>query len=160
MSNPKFVRNEVTYITNEIDYDKLAEAIVKAQHQEVVLTNDENTDDNKNKKTYTSKMLGIICSFIFRIIAGFGAAIFIMLIIAIFMYFNLSQYATENGIFNTVFFIIFYVFLCAITGVLSFFLFKSADEIEIETDKHYIVSMFSSLVCVAALIVSLVALFK
>lgn len=151
MSNPKFVRNEVTYITNEIDYDKLAEAMVKALN---------NNAENAPQKTYTSKMLGNICSIIFRIIGAFGIAILIMLIIGIFMHFNISQYVTDNGIFNTVFFLIFYVFLCAIIGVLSFFLLKSAGEIEIETDKNYIVSLFSSLVCVAALIVSLIALFQ
>ena len=154
MSNPKFVRNEVTYITNEIDYDKLAEAIVKANQSH------NNNDDNAEKKTYTSKMLGKACSVIFRVISAFCFLILIMLIAGIFMDFNLAQYATENGVFNTVFFIIYFIFLCAIIGVLSFFLFKAAGEIEIETDKHYIVSMFSSLVCVAALVVSLVALFK
>lgn len=151
MSNPKFVRNEVTYITNEIDYDKLAKAMVKALN---------NNDENTPQKTYTSKMLGKACSVIFRVISAFGFTLLFMLIAGIFMDFNFSQYVTDNGLFNAIFFIVFYVFLCALIGVLSFFLFKSADEVEIETDKHYIVSMFSSLVCVAALIVSLVALFK
>ena len=44
MSNPKFVRNEVTYISNEIDYDKLAEAIVKANKR-----NDDIIEASKTK---------------------------------------------------------------------------------------------------------------
>ena len=68
MSNPKFVRNEVTYITNEIDYDKLAEAIVRA-NQKINDTTIEEKTEPKVKISFEKKLLLFIKS-VWLIIIG------------------------------------------------------------------------------------------
>ena len=144
--------NNIAELNLEIDYDKLAEAIVKAQEKS-------ENEANRNKK-FTSGTFAMIICFAFRGVAILGWLIALATPIAIINMAKSFVWGEVNAIVSNVFSIAFAVALFVVLVLYSFLLWKSAKEIETEEDRNYIISVFSGIVSFAALIVALVALFK
>ena len=146
------VVNNIRELNLEIDYDKLAEAIVKANSQL-------DLEANKSKK-FTSGMFSISVFVILRVIALLGWIIaFALLICSINTFIEMSwnDFSTISG---NIFQIIYSITITVLLVLYPLMLWKSAKEIETEKDRNYIISVFSGIVSFAALIVALVALFK
>ena len=147
------VINNIQELNLEIDYDKLAEAIVRAQNK------NETTDKVESK--YTTKTFASLISLFFR-----GVSIMLLPIIVI-IGLAIKHAITEIMVWDNFSVIVVNILsmlsiasVAFVMGIYSVVLWKSAKEIEIEKDKNYIVSVFSGIVSFAALIVALVALFK
>lgn len=144
----KKIINKNTYnITNEIDYKKLAEAIVSALNT--------NQQQSQNKNTFTNVMFSSICAFLFK-----GMAIItgcIVLLIFIYPFSKVLGLNDQDFIvsFSSIFSL---VILAALFTTFTILFWKSSDEIALEKDKNYIVSLFSSMVSVAALVVASLSL--
>ena len=146
------VINNIGEINLEIDYDKLAEAIVKANSKI-------EEEANKSKK-FTSGMLSISVFAILRVIAMLGWIIaFALLFGSISMFVEMS-WNDFSTVAENVFQIICSIIIIVLLVIYPIMLWKSAKEIETEKDRNYIISVFSGIVSFAALIVALVALFK
>ena len=146
------VINNIQELNLEIDYDKLAEAIVKAN-------NKIEAEANKRKK-FTSGTFAMIISLAFRGVAILGWLIALVTPIAIINMAKSFVWNEVNAVMGNIFSIAFAVALFVVLILYSFLLWKSAKEIETEKDRNYIISVFSGIVSFAALIVALVALFK
>ena len=144
--------NNIQELNLEIDYDKLAEAIVKANSQL-------DAEANKSKK-FTSGMFSISVFVILRVIALLGWIIAFALLIGsinTFIEMSWNDFSTISG---NIFQIIYSITITVLLVLYPLMLWKSAKEIETEKDRNYIISVFSGIVSFAALIVALVALFK
>ena len=146
------VINNIQELNLEIDYDKLAESIVKAQEKS-------ENEANKNKK-FISGTFAMIISLAFRGVAILGWLISLVTPIAIINMAKSFVWNEVNAVMGNIFSIAFAVALFVVLVLYSFLLWKSAKEIETEKDRNYIISVFSGIVSFAALIVALVALFK
>ena len=144
--------NNIAELNLEIDYDKLAESIVKAQEK--------SENEANGKKKFTSGTFAMITSLAFRGVAILGWLIALATPIAIINMAKSFVWVEVNAIVGNVFSIAFAVALFIVLVLYSFLLWKSAKEIETEKDRNYIISVFSGIVSFAALIVALVALFK
>lgn len=182
---PKNITNNyhnVFRLNNEIDYKKLADAIVKAQQKaeeqkefEKRLA-EENTPKlsfcdtlkliwlvicNKveSNGTMTSGFLGLVMTIFFNLLAFLGLIILIAGFIAgvmTFKNYELSLDMMPANIITVTVFICFEIFVLTIS-----FVFRCiANEIGKEKDRNYIVAVFSGVVSFAALVVALVALLK
>ena len=146
------VVNNIQELNLEIDYDKLAEAIVKANSQL-------DAEANKSKK-FTSGMFSISVFVILRVIALLGWIVAFTLLIGsinTFIEMSWNDFSTISG---NIFQIIYSITITVLLVLYPLMLWKSAKEIETEKDRNYIISVFSGIVSFAALIVALVALFK
>lgn len=146
------VINNIQELNLEIDYDKLADAMVKAQEKA-------SADANQSKK-FTSGTFAMFIAVAFRCVAILG---WILAIATPFAIVNMVQSFVWDGFGSAVrnsLGIAFSVALFVILALYSFLLWKSAKEIETEKDRNYIIAVFSGIVSFAALIVALVALFK
>ena len=146
------VINNIQELNLEIDYDKIAESIVKAQEK--------SENEANRKKKFTSGTFAMIISLAFRGVAVFG---WLIALVTPFAIINMSKsfvWNEVNAVIGNVFSIAFVAALFVILVLYSFLLWKSAKEIETEKDRNYIISVFSGIVSFAALIVALVALFK
>lgn len=169
----------ITIINNTIDYDKLAQAIVKANAVSESSTEKESKPEEKvtlkkflktvrdiiiNKKQSNGKMTSglfsiVICSF-FNTIAVLGLLFFVLFFIASIITIKKFEWTTINIISTNIFGIVLAIIFLAIIAMLSLFFRASANEMAVEKDRNYIVSVFSAVICFVALIVSLVALVK
>ena len=150
--NKPQVVNNIQELNLEIDYDKLAEAIVKANSQL-------DAEANKSKK-FTSGMFSVSVFVILRVIALLGWIIAFALLIGsinTFIEMSWNDFSTISG---NIFQIIYSITITVLLVLYPLMLWKSAKEIETEKDRNYIISVFSGIVSFAALIVALVALFK
>lgn len=146
------VINNIQELNLEIDYDKLAEAIVKANSQL-------DAEANKSKK-FTSGMFSISVFVILRVIALLGWIIAFALLIGSINAFIEMSWNNFSTISGNIFQIIYSITITVLLVLYPLMLWKSAKEIETEKDRNYIISVFSGIVSFAALIVALVALFK
>ena len=146
------VVNNIQELNLEIDYDKLAEAIVKANSQL-------DAEANKSKK-FTSGMFSISVFVILRVIALLGWIIAFALLIGSINTFIEMSWNDFSIISGNIFQIIYSITITVLLVLYPLMLWKSAKEIETEKDRNYIISVFSGIVSFAALIVALVALFK
>lgn len=164
--NSPQVINNIRELNLEIDYDKLAEAIVKAQEKSVA-PNDKKEKIGfwravwlvvRNKESQSGKrgavLLSEIMAFVFNVIAIIGLALGVVLVIANIR--PMMESSFRQGLLT---------FLIVIVSVfLSFsasLIFRGvANEMKAERDRNYIISVFSGIVSFAALIVALIALFK
>lgn len=165
-------------VNMEIDYDKLAEAIVKANNKqnaeptkqvEINLSAKEKfrilkkgifqiiTCKNKTENALTTGFFAMLVSMLFRAVAIFGVVAFVALILGLI--------DTCSGMIWEGWQIILNVFTIATTSLIgiaillySIVIWGSATEIENEKDKNYIISVFSGIVTFVALIVALIAL--
>lgn len=146
------VINNIGEINIEIDYDKLAESIVKAQEK--------SENEANRRKKFTSSTFAMIISLAFRGVAVLGWLIALATPVAIINMVKSFVWNELNVVMGNVFSIAFTVALFIVLVLYSFLLWKSAKEIETEKDRNYIISVFSGIVSFAALIVALIALFK
>lgn len=151
---PQVINIEELEIENkiEIDYDKLADAIVKAQENVAATA--------KNKKRYT---LGTFATPL--IIAFYGLSIlgwiFVVAVpIGVYNTWNTFHWSNVTECISSIIILLSTLGIAVTVALYSILLWKSAKEVEAETDRNYIISMFSGVVSFAALIVALVALVK
>lgn len=163
-------------INMEIDYDKLAEAIVKANNTENVKQEEEInfsakekfrilkkgivqiiTCKNKTESALTTGFFAILVSFFFRALALFGVFAFAALIIGLF---DTCRGMTWAGLqfLPNIFTILTTILIGIALLMYSLIIWGSATEIENEKDKNYIISVFSGIVTFVALIVAFIAL--
>ena len=146
------VINNIQELNLEINYDKLAEAIVKANSKL-------DAEANQSKK-FTSGMFSMSVFVILRVIALLGWIIAFALLIGsinTFIEMSWNDFSTISG---NIFQIVYSITITVLLVLYPLMLWKSAKEIETEKDRNYIISVFSGIVSFAALIVALVALFK
>lgn len=168
----------VENINMEIDYDKLAEAIVKAnnrqnnelaEREEINLSAKERlnifkkgiiqiiTCKNKTNNALTTGVFAIAVSLLFRAVALFG--LFVVVVLVKVLYDSCCEMTWTWGHYITNVFVILSMTLIGIAILLySLIVWGSATEIENEKDKNYIVSLFSGIVGFVALIIAFVAL--
>ena len=169
------VVNNIKEINLEIDYDKLAEAIVKAQKKAAESKESEiNTKEKRNifktiwkilrgERSKDGRMLSapfeIFISSLYRTIAIMG---FIMIVIfdisAVIVLTKMSWQGL--AILSNVISIILTISISFIGFLCMVLFWGAANEVEHEKDKNYVVGVFSGIVSVAALIVAIIALFK
>lgn len=170
-------QNIVNNINMEIDYDKLAQAIVKANQEANKVANkaDEN-ETNAKEKVKVSVVMKNIFNVVFKskssegvLLAGSLSLItrfifLLMFAVSIclgisFIVFGIQIFDTNEWLKSIITFS--FLFVLGITSVILGVIFKGAsNDLETETDKNYIASIFSAIVAFAALIVSFVDLFK
>ena len=144
--------NNIQELNLEIDYDKLAEAIVKAQ---------EKSENEVNKsKQFTSGMFSMFVFVILRLIACLGWIIAFCLLLGSVNLIIAMSWESFFAVAENIFQIVYTAAIVALLVLYPLMLWKSAKEIETEKDRNYIISVFSGIVSFAALIVALVALFK
>ena len=146
------VINNIGELHLEIDYDKLAEAIVRAQEKA-------RTGANQSKK-FISGMFSMSAFVILRLAASLGAIISLIIVLSCVEMFKVFTWTSFELISRNIIQIITQISLVLLSAFYSILLWKSAKEIETEKDRNYIISVFSGIVSFAALIVALVALFK
>ena len=142
-------KNETVLL--EIDYDKLATAIVKAKEIE----------QDKNKQTKSvSRFFATIISIVFGVVGAFSVIMAIGSIIAVFKYLPNGVFNNFNSAINTIGQIVIYLMVFSLFILFAIMLFVSAKEISKEKDRNYIVSVFSALTSLSAFIVAVIALFR
>ena len=159
--------NNIGELNIEIDYDKLAEAIVKAQDKVnkqpktcektgfwkavwLIIRNKERKNGNK-----TAVLLSEVMAYMFNMIAICSLILLVLIIVGIFV-----GFAWSNAPIELMKQIVILSFILGLLPAIAFVFRCIANEIRAEKDRNYIVSVFSGLVSFAALIVALVALFK
>ncbi len=159
------VINNIQELNLEIDYDKLAEAIVKAQEK----SNLNNSDDDKKRILFFRKVGYILAnktpngtvSFT-DLLAGVMQLLFnilsvILLSLGILCFADIFIVIFENQEWQ---FIYYYIMGTILLPLIALITRGVANEIGREKDKNYIIAAFSGIVSFAALIVALIALFK
>ena len=149
--NKQQITNNIQQLNLEIDYDKLAETIVKAQEKA--------QEETCKNKRFTTGTFVVLLSIVFRVLAVLG---WIMAVLTPFAIVSMCKSFTWEAvnILGNVIDIVFAISLMAIFFFYAFFLWKSAKEMEKEKDRNYIIAVFSGVVSFAALVVALVSLFK
>ena len=146
------VINNIKELNLEIDYDKLAEAMVKVQG---------NTSNEYAKSKYLSAALVSLISIAFK---GVAIALLPTIIIMVIAIQNVAittmQWDGVLSIIGNIAMLAIFALFAFVMGIFAKLLWKSAKELENERDRNYIISVFSGIVSFAALIVALVALFK
>lgn len=164
---------------NEIDYEKLSSAIVKAQIEYNSLKNseEERVNDAVEEKigfwkavkiiilnerpgngTMVSGILASIISLVFNIMALLLAVLSIVFLVAGIGFIMGNIRMNSLDCFTAISLSILIVVLIVISFLIALLFRASANEIKAENDRNYIVSMFSGLVSFVALIIALVAL--
>ena len=150
--NQPQTREVVRVIPQEFDYDKLAEAIVRAT--------EESKKKDLEKKDSSATVLSSLSTGLFILLGA--AMIFVAVFIGFFSFelFKESSWQTTGLIAENVLMAIgmLIVFLCAVG--LSVYCFKAAGEVSVEKDRNYIAAVASTLTSLVALVVAFVALFK
>ena len=145
------VINNIQELNLEIDYDKLATAIVKAKEIE----------QDKNKQTKSVSMFfATIISIVFGVVGAFSVIMAIGSIIAFFKYLPNGVFNNFNSAINTIGQIVIYLIFFSLFILFAIMLFVSTKEISKEKDRNYIVSVFSAVTSLSAFIVAVIALFK
>lgn len=144
-------KEESINVNVEIDYDKLATAIIQTQEQ--VKAHEE--------EKFTKGTFSLLTSWVLYIIGGLGFVIALSALGYGFYYaINILQWIDGVHIFANIITCLFILTITFCVGVLSFMLFKSGNEIQKSKDKNFIVAVFSALSGFIALVVALVTLFK
>lgn len=175
-------KNEDQKIEIEIDYDKLAQAIVKANR---LAEKTEQVHEESEKKGnafvvfwkavwklltgkykvegeyWITSVFSVILSAIFFIVGWLG---FIGSIgaFAYFLYYAIKvlSWTGAESIAQNIFFLIFELVIVFIAFLISLMMIGAGREAQKLKDKNFIVSAFSGMVSLVALIVSLIALVK
>lgn len=166
--------NNISQINLEIDYDKLADAIVRANERAKA------QDERPDKKTKTrffpaiwkiikgeksedgrflSAPFAIIINALFRTIAIFGILGITLLIIA--TVYALGQVSWQGwSIASNIVCILCVLGTSIIVFLYMLMFWGAANDVQHEKDKNYVISVFSGLISLAALIVAIIALYK
>ena len=170
----KTVIYNIKQVCNELDYDKLAEAIVKAQEK----ANPSETETTEKQKASLWRSIGrilkgeksrdgrflsapflLVISFLYRAIAILGIIFLIIADTASVVAFTKLSWQGWQIAAN----ILIAVFVVVVSFAIFLYMvifWGAANDIEHEKDKNYVISVFSGLVSVAALIVAIIALYK
>ena len=144
---------ETNIVNIEIDYDKLANAIVK--------TNEKIKEEDKNEDVFTRKAFSVLTALLLYIISIAGFIFDGLLLIRVVMYsIEKLNWIGFNNIFESCSICLYFSVIVLSIGLLSYIIIKMGKDIEKSRDKNYIVSVFSALSCFMALIVALIALFN
>ena len=159
----------------EIDYDKLAEAIIKAQKKASdTKETEENTKGKKNlfvnilrilrgDKRKDGRLLAapfiFLIQCIFRMTTIIGVLLMILFDVGFVKYLISSQWQ-GIVIFTNILLILFVILASAAVLLFMVLFWGAANDVEREKDYNYVVSVFSGLVSLAALIVAIIALYK
>ena len=144
--------NNIQNLNLEIDYDKLAESIVKAQEKV--------EDTTRNQKRYTLGTFATPLIIVFYVLSGLGWLFVAAIPLGIYNVWNIFSWSNLAECISSITILLAMLGIAVIVALYSSLLWKSAKEVEAETDRNYIISMFSGVVSFAALIVALVALIK
>lgn len=130
------VVNHIQSVNMVIDYDKLAEAIVRAQ--------DKAEDTTTGKKRYT---LGTFATPL--IIAFYGLSILGCIFVlatpfAVYQAWNAFSWSSVTECISSIIVLLFMLIIVVIVALYSILLWKSAKEVEAETDRNYIISKFDN----------------
>ena len=133
----------------EIDYDKLAEAMIKAQEKV------------NSEQSIVSKTFSLISGIFLKLLSIFGMMAGASLIIGLFCYTIQEMVWTSfSVVVSNVFMAIMIVLVALILILFSRMLFNSAKAIETEKNKQFVIAIFSGVASFAAVLVALVALIK
>ncbi len=119
-----------------------------------------NRTPKQAETSYVGSTFSVLTSAIFRVSAVVGFLFCIVLLFAAVSQFKTMVWNGLLTIMTNVIFFAFVVVLAAIIVLFSFLLWKSASEIEHEKDKQFVVSVFSGITSMAAVIVALIALIR
>lgn len=164
-------RRCITIINNEIDYDKLAEAVAKTvktepKTQEVkteisffkkiwfIIINKKDTDRNLTIGIF-SALLTAMFNLLAVLLVLADIRFLIPRVVAV-----VNSSWTADKIAENIVSIALYVILIFFSFMFAVFLRGSANEIKKEKDSNFILSVFSGVVSFSALIVALIALLK
>ena len=176
---PKNITNHYHNVfrsTTEIDYDKLAKAIVKAQQEAEQQKEIENQQEENNTETLsvcetikliglviankvesngtmTSGFLGGVMSFVFNVLAILSVVV--MVLGGIMGVLVLKEVAlTENSCMLNITIVVLTAAFVVIAATIAFIFRCIANEIAKEKDRNYVIAVFSAVVAFAALVVS------
>lgn len=135
----------------EIDYDKLATAIVKAQCQA------EQQQEDSIKNVVKLHRSGL--SLLYKFMSWVGYAVSVLLLISLIVCLFRTNWAPWQNIVNNVTTGVSFIGLIFATGLISFILGRSSKEVSEIYDRNLLVSLTSSLVGFLALVVAVVAIF-
>lgn len=138
-------RRNITVVNNEIDYDKLADAIARATQKQ---------QEHYSPSREWMKYILIPIFWGIAILSG---------ILAIAMFISLCQSITsvfESGTLAEIVAFLFEFLITFFTAGFCVFSIVTAKEIDKENDRIYVATMFSNIVAISALVVALVALLK
>ena len=170
------VINNINELNLEIDYDKLADAIVKAQKRaeseamEDAAINNRKTNlfiaigriliGRRSKDgSFLSAPYVPIVSMLYRVIAIFGVVLMIAFwVTAAPMLTKLLWQGWAIAV--NIIAISFMLFITFVLFLYMVMFWGAANDMEYETDKNYIMSVFSGLVSIASLIVAIIALYR
>ena len=163
-------------VNMEIDYDKLAKAIVKAQQEAEQQKEIESQQKENNTKelslcetlkliglviinkvesngTMTSGFLGGVMSFVFNVLAILSVVV--MVLGGIMGVLVLKEVAlTESSCMLNITIVVLTAAFVVIAATIAFIFRCIANEIAKEKDRNYVIAVFSAVVAFAALIVS------
>ena len=158
------VINNIQELNLEIDYDKLAEAIVKAQNAPTIQENDCEDEEFFVDKVVSGKIpkgkmfsqsLSKLMKWFFYILAVTSVVLVLWFWWLTYGYITPFTWNLEN-----IMVIAAAIILAMFDTFFVIIVWKIGSELGLEQDKNYIVSVFSCVVSLVALIVALVALFK
>ena len=177
------VINNIGELNLEIDYDKLAEAIVKVQKASNAMDDQEFSDevnnspkskwktfwynvfhvvinDNKGKSNFLPSSLVAIIQTMFNTISFFLFCISPSILCFGGRRIYDWMVGAQTDIIGNIIFILMNLFMFAFILLVALVFRGIANDIGREKDKHYIISVFSGLTGFAALIIAIIALFK
>lgn len=166
----------ITTVNNvkvNIDYDKLAEAIVRAEER--AKEKAENVPQEKKSffsavgriikgeksenGKYLSASFALFCASLFRTIAFVGFLFIAVLIIAGIESTKLFEWKGWQIAYHIGYYLFFLISIVA-TFLYSILMLGAANDIEKEKDKSIVIAVFSSIVSVVALVVAIMTLIK
>lgn len=130
----------------ELDYDKLADAIVKAQKKYA------------ESDSAVSKMMSTLIGLAFHFIAII--AMILSTVVLVYAWWYAFTSGDLDGALQIILFLIFISGLCFIVFVLGIALFRSAKELEKEKDRQFIVAVFSAMMSFSAMVIALISIIK
>lgn len=139
----------------EFDYDKLAEAIVKAQET----VEQKKQEEEREKSRFTSGFMSWLVSAVFYVLSA--ACVLMIISLAVGIWGWCAEYEKCSGaaaIFDHAIELLFLIVIFVFAILLMLLCFFSAREVSKETDKHYLSSLFSGTIGFVALIVAIIAL--
>lgn len=139
----------------DFDYDKLAEAIVKAQET----VEQKKQEEEQKRAHFTSGFMSWIVTAFFYVLSTACALLTISSVVGIWGW--CAEYGKCSdiaAIFDHTVGLLFLIVIFVFAILLMLLCFFSAREVSKETDKHYLSSLFSGTIGFVALIVAIIAL--
>ena len=134
-----------------IDYDKLAEVIVKAEKKV------EDNDDKKIKHLFSLHKNGT--AMLYKVLGIIGYIFSILFVIAMMIVPVMLDWSSATKIIDNIITYLVLIVIIIFIVVFSVMLHKSSDEIETIKDKQLLISLSTSLTGFIALVVAIIAIF-